>query len=173
MLLWALLCAQSFNPRASEGKCFRRNWERVGILMWEIPEIASFTKGECVKIIFCLWQTTHLLPSSWMQCKWCWRLQGRHAVGWVWRSHGSSWRSAWGVCRLLCWRTTALLVWAMNSSELGKWHILGFNFAGWSPCQGYSVSQNHRISKCVLTANRKINMPSSFSWSLTENPVSQ
>lgn len=91
----------------------------------------------------------------------------------LWRSHGSSWISAWGVCRLLCWRTTALLVWAMNSSELGKWHILGFNFAGWSPCQGYSVSQNHRISKCVLTANQKINMPSSFSWSLTENPVSQ
>lgn len=126
-----------------------------------------------VKIDFCLWQATYLLPSSWMPCKWCWRWPGEHTAGWVQRSHDSGWKSAWSGWWLLCQRTTALLVWAMNSSELGKWHILGFNFAGWSPCQRYIVSQNHRISKCVLTANWKNNMPFSFSWSMTEKPVNQ
>lgn len=130
-------------------------------------------KRRCVKIIFCLWQTTHLLSLSGMPHNWCWRQWGRHTVGWVRGSHDSSWKSAWGGRWLLCRRTTALLVQAMNSSELGKWHILGFNFAGWSPCQGYIVSQNHWISKCVLTANWKIDMPFSFSWSMTENAVDQ
>lgn len=128
-------------------------------------------KRRCVNIIFCHWQTTHLLPLSRMPCSWCWRQWARYSAGWVQGTHDRSWKSALGGWWLLCQRATVLLVWAINSSELGKWHILGFNFAGWSLCQDYSVSQNHRISKCVLIANWKINMPFSFSSSMTENAL--
>lgn len=123
------------NPRASEGKCFGRSQELAGNFLWEIPEIPSLKKVEYVKIIFCLWQTTHLLTSSWMQRDWGWRLWRRHAAGQAQRSHGDSWKCALGGWWLPCHRTTALLVWAVNSRELGKWQILFFNLQFRAPAK--------------------------------------
>lgn len=154
MLLWTLSCAQSLNPRVSERKFFRRSWELVGILTWE-----TLTKGDVLKLFF-VYDRAHTCCHH-LEC----HVTGKAGL------EDSSWKSDWGGWQLLHQRTTTLLVWAMNSSELRKWHIVGSNFAGWRCCQGYSASQNHRISKCVLKA--KINMPFSFSWSMTGNPVNQ